>query len=56
MSLSRTEKLSQRHLIFFNEPDDVITFFDNYGTEVSIQEIKEILGMIAVIYTDMEEV
>lgn len=54
MSLSRTEQLSQRHLVFFNTFDEYVEFFEELGAEVSVQEVTEILGTIAVIFTYME--
>jgi len=54
MSLSRSDKLGQRHFIFFDDTEEIGPFFDGYGSEVSIQDIKEVQGQIIVIFTDME--
>lgn len=52
--MTRTEQNEQRHLAVFEYFEEVTEFFED--EEVSIQDVKEVLGQIVVIYTKAEVV
>lgn len=52
--MTRTEQKEQRHFAVFEYFEEITEFFED--EEVSIQDVKEVLGQIVVIYTKAEVV
>ena len=53
-NLSRSDYLNQRLLIFFDDFEVAEEWFDSHEVEVTIEDVKEIKGKIAIIYRDLE--
>ena len=53
-NLSRSDYLNQRLLIFFDDFEVAEEWFNSHEVEVTIEDVKEIKGKIAIIYRDLE--
>ena len=52
--LSRSDYLNQRLCVFFDDSFAAEEWFDSHEAEVTIEDVKEIKGRIAIIYRDLE--